>query len=237
MSTAGYIAQGEHLRDPARPLGGFGAMVANASLLAGELEAACDPGAIILSSYNAQMLTLAGPNSSFFGALRAAMMPFVLRDSFGEPVLGDENGIFFDYRILEGADAYAAWIAANNPIGRGLYIDEVVAAIPPRRVAELPDPALADFWPAWRDRFLERLRLRLGDSVPIVGNTAGWMSPVLSGICIETAHVSRMGLVMALARYAIQWTRGRRPVVQIDWAGRWEFPTLGLYRGEFLPGA
>lgn len=114
-----------------------------------------------------------------------------------------------------------------------LYLDELVARLVPRRVAEIADTTISDEYVPWREDFLDELRW-IAPNREFTGNTAGWMDKRLNGICIEKSHADKMGLVMALARYAIQWTTGARPALSIDWAGRWSLPPLGLYRGVFL---
>lgn len=92
-------------------------------------------------------------------------------------------------------------------------------------------PALRAAFMLWREGILAALREVRPDG-PIIANVgAGLTDPRLNGITIEQSHIDRSH-VMALARFATQWTRGRQPCYSVDWSGRWDGPVLGIHAGE-----
>ena len=238
-ARAGYIAQGEHVRTPGALLG-IEAVVANPSLDPFQLRSVCDPGASLLGAFNAQAVSLAGPTNAYYMRLRTDMTPFILKRADGAWVESSQYKLaYFDWRILAGARAYAQWTLTNWPFA--LYLDELVAEIPLWIKADLPaelSSALVAAWPAFRDALVDEIRFHEPERI-VTGNTAGWMDRRLNGICIEKSHADRMGTVMALARYVIQWTGGKKPALSIDFSGgeftgRFELPPLGVYKCKAL---
>lgn len=241
MAKIGYIAQHRHLDPPgSSELEGLDALVCNPSLEANRLVQAAPNCAAFFASFNAQMLASAGPDSEYFNGLRSAMSQFILRDVRGEPVLNTDFGDwFFDWRNEEGARAYALWIAGNSNLH--VYLDDFVAKIPQRRLNMLPDPQLANFWPAWRSVLIRELRALLDDADEEAGDggftliiaNAGetLVDPLLNGVAREKAHKVKAGKLLTLARFAVQSTIGRKPTINVDWSGDWELPLIGVHRG------
>lgn len=205
----------------------YGLLVCNAALP--ETARNWAPDARWFGSFNAQMLTLAGPENPFWNSLREALLDYILLDAHGEPVQSSaHNTVYFDWRMLDGAKAYADWINENNIYD--LYLDDYVAEIPPHRQADLPPPLVPELtaaWILWREALAREL------TGPRIANTAGMMDRRFDGICIEASHRARLSDVMTLARFVIQ--RGQWSV---DWSGDWEVEGnehFGIAKGEFLP--
>lgn len=238
--TAGYLVQGPHVLPLSAPgskraeLSGHGVLVRNASLAQDAVRDAADLGAITLSSFNAQMLASAGPSNPFFVRMRADLAAHRQLTATGSPVVNPDFGdTYFDWRDVLGARAYAAWILDNT--SDNLYLDDFVEAIPPSRIAHLEDPTIAAYWPAWREEFVGELR-RLAPLRIIVANRGGGKPHrKLNGICYERTHRERAGKLLTLARYVVQANIGRKPTVNIDWAGEWDMPPFGIVRGVFFP--
>ncbi len=82
--------------------------------------------------------------------------------------------------------------------------------------------------------FLRYLRLQRGE--PILGNTAGWTSPYLDGICIEWSHqqpwrddgLNMLDVLKRFRKQARHCTRNGRGVWSVDFAGRFNVPGLAM---------
>jgi hypothetical protein len=232
MPRAGYIAQPHHLTTQQAQLVGNAVLVCNPAIDTTALCKVADLGTTLLYSFNATMIASTGVGNAFYDSMRAAVAPYGLTHN-GAPVVSSDgwSNQYFDWRILQGALTYAAWILANVPAD--LYLDDLTKTIPQHKLNDLPDPSVANSYPAWRTAFVGELR-RLAPRKIIVGNTAGFTDTRLNGICIEEYWRDQMTPLIALSHYTWLWTWGRKPTVNIDWAGDWDFPEMGIYRGEFF---
>ena len=230
-----FIAHGEDYRGesymghPIVDLTQYDVVVTSAGARVAVPESDAQLGYRTLGACNGTLV--AGHPSAFSTAHRTHVLPYLLRDSVGElvPVPGT-NAFYFDFRISYGAHAHATWIGDNYPVD--IYVDDFTEFLPLWKQLAMPVETRAGqaaSWPGWRSLFLERLRMERSDSV-IVGNTAGFVDPRFSGICIEMVHRTRIKDVFTLAKYARQWTIGHHPSVNIDWSDSWNLPPI-VHRG------
>lgn len=210
----------------------YDALVCNAAFKRATLVPHVKPGAILLASFNPTMLAKAGPTNPFYIAMRAAMDPYILRDTAGNPVKSVEyDEPYFDWRNLVGAETFAQFAQTNSDLD--IYIDDCTAALPEHKWRDLPDRSVGDYFPAWRDRYIERL-IELNPARIIVLNSGAWVTRQANGVCIESGHVALLGDHISLTAYYVQGRVGRLPVVNLDWSGNWEEPARGIYRGVFI---
>jgi len=170
---------------------------------------------LVLASFDAQAPSMAG--SDYYARLRAAV-----------PCAG----MLWDFRKAEAGRLLALWIDANlRDEWGGVYLDMLTAELPAWRHGLAPAAELESLiaaWPDFRGELVDELRRR---GRVALGNTAGWISPELSGVCIEAKSLS----ALTLARFVVQWAISRPPRVNVNWYGAGLGPFAAA--GEVRDGA
>lgn len=242
--SAGYIVQDEHLlprdhKDSRQwELAGHSVLVANPAIRSSDIYAVAPDCRHVLLSFNTMKIASAGPGNDFMDSLRYNMAPYVLKDRSGTIVRAKDGDAYFDWTDSQGAYAYAAWIVQNCH-GSSYYLDDYMMEIPPDRLQDLPLDLriVADYYPEWRERFIDSLRMFVPGAV-IVGNLGHgrFFDKRLNGGCRERHWKNVLGKLMTLAFYVTHFNRGEKPTVSIDFSGEWDFPAIGLHRGVFFTG-
>lgn len=227
MARAFHIAQYRDLEGDGADLLPFAHVMANP--YATWLSWARRPGQRVYASFDALTLAGSGPGVPWWDNLRAVLRQYAT----SYPAHGRKTrDLMWDFRDLEGALAYGAWIIGHVKPNDGVYLDNMFGDLPDYVLADYPAElrlAMAAAWPAWRDVLIARLRAR--PAIVIVGNSAGATFALLNGIGIEGSHWAKLGgVVGVLARFAIQWTRGRQPRASVDWSNQLELGDM-IVRG------
>lgn len=226
-ARAFQLVQGPDLRNPVNVLSAYDVLVCNPELNPDAVRARAKPGAIVLAMVNCRSVPTYGPDSDFYGSLRAAMDDdeWFFLDAEGHRITDA------DYPTLQilrcDLDAYsrlAEWFGERCAGFDGLYLDDHFAELPARLLSQrgVPDPEIERLrFAHLMGFFVDALREHLPPGALLVGNVgAGWPPPSnLDAVTIEGPHIRTMGAPIALWRfYSYAQIPGHRGDLNVAWS-------------------
>ena len=194
--------------------------------------------ALFFGSTNCHMLGY-WTNSIYYSSLLTALNRHLLLDKKGDVVFHNKHNAVYLYPTTTMYREYAEWLYEHDKYPP--YLDDCTKDYPNSKWRDVQPHLTNMTYDQWNSLYkdgmaafqgrLHQLYGNLSDaaeSAPVIANTAGTIFPYLNGICIERNHhrYTLGGSVLALARFAIQYTRGKKPCYNIDWYGNWELPPM-----------